>query len=977
MTEESTTDPWEVAKAIGPFFDGVFPLKGKVAFQKEWYRQARKSKDGIKEYAKDWEGHNYAVYLETIFVLDCDVEGSYELKQELVILEELLGQFKPAFVVVTGKQRYHIYCDAKGREIHSQKLTDHTHIKGWHGYVVGPGSRHPETQKPYQICDKDAHNDPRSLTELAHETLDRLAAKRIACSTNGRGKKNIVTFNLGAGSDVFDLEHPPCIRKLMLQGAPTDQDYVQANHTIARYVISAGLTDGDGAEIASKMTINTSPEHPTSKDTHDKVYNFRSCISSARNYPENNQFECSYVRGSRELIAGNLCRGCSKEEDTREDIPADLKTLIRARAVHELQHGDPFQYCFDAYQQSHASDAELGKVTLLSIVDQSVLNSIGIFPKATGSSGKGKTSGKTAIVHLVPSKYVFKRSFSDKALFYLKLPPEAILFFDDRTLSEGMEELVRCVMDDFQGTKQHTSVHEGKSHTLTIPPRCMVMFTNVDSSLNIQTANRTVDVTVDESEAADLAVHEIAVKRAEMGAPKYPETFEVMVCREMFRIIKEEIDPFRVVVPYAGFINWPGKGNRRNFDIFVDFIHGFAAFRCMQRKTREGVVFADVRDFDDAVALYRSLSKTQTSKLTKRDWLVLQAIFDNGKSATMKELVEALKPHHLSYYTIRDIIKGRKNKISGLLDKVDGLTVTLVRENWQDANDDTHSRSTNEDVFTLPDDFEILAIYDQGGAITLSKGAEDVDLNELDLWKPLTTLTSVDVSLTDVCQSEKFSKLAPIEELDSVIERYKQQLQQKTIAFAKNSEREATDAPPPQSGSQADEEAGDHDLILQNPVKASKQPVSGKNGDDQGAKILNKDGIDDKVFYPNLVKEADNLHSDFDVSTRLGYVGGLSGSVPLDTTHPHTDDEFLWFFEHELMLFKLCGEREKNSERFVSDDDVYLEIIKRVSDKRHLHLDDIVQAGNRLRDHPTIVRELDNIFNRTPRGKADGPKLME
>jgi hypothetical protein len=99
--------------------------------------------------------------------------------------------------------------------------------------------------------------------------------------------------------------------------------------------------------------------------------------------------------------------------------------------------------------------------------------------------------------------------------------------------------------------------------------------------------------------------------------------------------------------------------------------------------------------------------------------------------------------------------------------------------------------------------------------------------------------------------------------------------------------------------------------------------------------------------------------------------------VPLDTTHPHTDDEFLWFFEHELMLFKLCGEREKNSERFVSDDDVYLEIIKRVSDKRHLHLDDIVQAGNRLRDHPTIVRELDNIFNRTPRGKADGPKLME
>jgi hypothetical protein len=50
---------------------------------------------------------------------------------------------------------------------------------------------------------------------------------------------------LGAGSDVFDFEHPPCIRKLMLYGAPTDQEYVQANDTIGRYVISVGLTAGD------------------------------------------------------------------------------------------------------------------------------------------------------------------------------------------------------------------------------------------------------------------------------------------------------------------------------------------------------------------------------------------------------------------------------------------------------------------------------------------------------------------------------------------------------------------------------------------------------------------------------------------------------------------------------------------------------------------------------------------------------------
>ncbi|MGZ4881873.1 MAG: bifunctional DNA primase/polymerase [Halobacteriota archaeon] len=579
-------DPWETAQYIGEILDGVIPVRGKEAFQKEWHKRARTSDGGIKEYARRWKGHNYAVVLDRAFVLDIDVVGPDALKEEIAKLTDILGPFKPGFTVVTGNERYHVYCDTKGREIHSQKLTDHAHIKGWHSYVVGPGSINQETGKRYEICDREGFNDPRLLTEFSEAVLDKLTAVRTTYSSAASTAK----FDIGSGP-VLELKHPPCIRRLLTSGAPFDQEYVMANHTVARYVISTGLTDADGAVLAAEMAAHTLVEHPTSKDVCDKVFNFSSVMRSARNNPDANQFDCSYVWGSKELVGGGLCRECQIVEANDAEIPADIQDLIRARAVCELQNGDPFQFCFETYQQLHASDVELGQVGLLSVIDQSVLNAIGIFPKATGGSGKGKTSGKTAVVHLVPPKYVFKRSFSDKALFYIELPAEAILFFDDRTLSEGMEELVRCVMDDFQGTKKHTTVYDGKSQTMHIPPRCLVMFTNVDSALNIQTANRTVDVTVDESTVADDAVHALAVKRAEQGAPKYPETFQVMVCREIIRIIKEEISPFRVVIPYAGHINWPGKDNRRNFDIFLDFIRGFAAFRCMQRKTRDGVVF--------------------------------------------------------------------------------------------------------------------------------------------------------------------------------------------------------------------------------------------------------------------------------------------------------------------------------------------------------------------------------------------------
>ena len=986
MSAERDADPWHVAEVIGPFFDGVFPLKGKTAFQKEWYRHARRSEDGIKNYARDWKGYNYAVYLEAVFVLDCDVEGPEELKRELPKLKELLGPFETAFVVVTGKNRYHIYCDAKRREIRSQKLTDHTHIKGWHSYVVGPGSWHPETKKQYHICDNNAHNDPRRLTELTDDTLDRLAAKRTPCRADGSDKKKIVAFDVGKGSDVLDLEHPSCIRKLMLHGAPTDQDYVQANHTIARYVISAGLTDGDGAAIASKMAINTSPEHPTSKDTHDKVYNFRSCMSSARNHPEDNQFACSYVRGSRELIAGNICNECPKE--VMRPVPADQQKRVRAHAYYVLTKGDPYGYFINTYHQSHARDEAVGKVTLLSVSCQSVENAQGIYSHATGASGKGKSSGKKSVYHLVPQEYVFKRSFSDQALFYTNLPDEAILFLDDQTMSAGMEELARVVMDNFQGTKQRSIVHDAKEITLTIPPRCIVTFTNVDSSLNLQTANRTVNVSVDESPEADEQVYELAQWRGKAAAPKYPETFEVLVCREMFRIIKE-IGPFRVSIPYADFISFPRKDDRRNPDIFYDFIHGLAALRCMQRQTREGVVFANKEDFDDAADLYNSLSKTQTSKLTDREILVLQSIFDNNKSATLNDLVESLRHKGLKYDTIRNILKGRHGRPdTGLLDKIPGLTVCHLSDKWQDSSDTGHVTSKNTELFELPDDFDILNIYDIGIGVKLLDGWDEIDLNTIDLWKPFDTLTGFDTALTDVCQSNENYEITSDDEINNRIENYKQQLQQKTTPLTDISEREALESPLTRTHTPEEADGKVPTLAPVKTVRASKR-VDGDNQNDQNKEQLAKyDNNDERVPLHNLVKVVSkrssvvHLHerhyNGFDFSGIRGCAERASGEPllrPVYAAHPHTDDEFLWFFEMELMLFKYADGGV--SYGCTTDDDVGVEICKRVCDNRCIHLQDVVQAWGRLRDNAAIVSVLDEIFNRPLRGKANGPKLME
>jgi Bifunctional DNA primase/polymerase, N-terminal len=966
---------WDNALKMAAYGRKVIPLNEKDAFLPEWPKKGRSNVAGIKEWAKLFPKKNYGIIIDDFFVLEIDLDGA-DYVGEVDRLRDILGPFTPGFTVKTGREGggYHIYCRSDGREIPKQDLTTLTQVRGVGHYVVGPGSMHPNgtvyTIDP--LFQGNPTDDPSKLTEISDETLDRLAKKRDV-SISSQSTEKVFTFGEG---DVLELEHPPCIRRLMLKGAPNDQEYVQSNHTIARYVISSVLSDADGAAIAAEMANHT-VGHKTTKNEFDRVYNFRTCLNSARANPDANQFACSYVRGSSELIDNNLCKGCPKEATKTSEVPADLQQRVRAHAYHVLTKGDPYEYFIRAYHQSHARDDAVGKVTLLSVADQSVLNAEGIYPHATGGSGKGKSSGKKSVYHLVPREYVFKRSFSDKALFYLKLPDEAILFLDDQTMSSEMEELARGIMDDFQGTKERTTVVDGKELTLTIPPRCNIGFTNVDSSLNLQTANRTVNVSVDESEKADEEVFKLWQQRGKTGAPKYPETFEVLVCREMFRIIKQEIGPFRVSIPYNDFIAFPRKDDRRNPDIFGDFIHGLAALRCMQRSTREGFVFANKKDFDDAAELYNSLSKTQTSKLGDDEILVLQAIFDSNKSATINDIV---KSSGLKYGTVRNILKGKPGRPdTGLLDKISGLTKSKLSDRWQDPNDTGHSTSKNAELFELKDDFDILHVYDMGTGVTLLPGWKDVDINTIKLWTPFTAFTGFYTAFTDVYKSNENVEIKSDDKINSSIETYKQQLQQQTTTFTDIPEREGIVSHKKQN------QPPELDFALPLPPLTSKSSKSVKAEKNENNKTQNKEEIENKVHIDEnvllhrLVKAGYKQNPPYQLvlevleSLHIQKVGAPITS--LNTTHPHTDEDFCRFFELELMQFKYTDGRKRH--KCTTDDDVGVVICKTICDERSIHLHDVMQAWGRLSDNKAIVSVLDEIFGRAHKGKADGPKLME
>lgn len=363
----------------------------------------------------------------------------------------------------------------------------------------------------------------------------------------------------------------------------------------------------------------------------------------------------------------------------REDIDKliELKdTGIDRKAQEIMKNGDPVDYIIKTYNKLHVGDTALGMIMLLSIANQSITSSEGLQPKLTGSSGKGKTHAAKSMFHLIPDlDYKMMGSLSAKTLFYKPdLMPGTIIFADDVKMSDDLDTTLKKAMTNFQELTTHMTVIQQEYCELTIPPRTVFWMTSVNTNFSDELINRLYDLNVDEGPEIDKAVTEQRLKRAGKGDEAFPVDEDVRVCRAIIHMVK--CKTLRVMIPYNKEINWKGSKDRRNLNRFLDLVQGFAMLRFMQRpSTFEDDIMANVKDFDDAKALYDATSQTQITKLTQAERKLAKWLVDEGKAKTINEIVNEYPKNDGSKYTynaIYKLFKGIGGK-GGLLDKVPGL----------------------------------------------------------------------------------------------------------------------------------------------------------------------------------------------------------------------------------------------------------------------------------------------------------------
>ncbi len=369
-----------------------------------------------------------------------------------------------------------------------------------------------------------------------------------------------------------------------------------------------------------------------------------------------------------------------RKEEPPTPPPAPQEDEHRRRAMGILQNGDPLGFLLDTFNKAHVGDRVVAECLAMSLASQSVGNTNGLHVAISGSSGKGKTHACLTMLNLVPGDYRLKGTVSNKALYYHEsLRPGTVLLFDDVSLSEDLQEVLKSATANFKEPIEHrTLTNDRQLRICTIPERCAWWLAKVESVGDDQVMNRMLTVWIDDSAAQDLAVLE-HMKKVEARSPGgYGEDPDVLVCRALWEILKEQ--RFHVQIPFSTRIHFSNAANRRNPGMLFDLIkcHALLHF-CRREQDEHGSLAATREDFAYARQLFIAINGEAGGQETKQTRNEAAALATVAKMDVPVFIVRQLQDTlGLSYYQTYRLLHGYTNSktiYTGILDKCPAVSL--------------------------------------------------------------------------------------------------------------------------------------------------------------------------------------------------------------------------------------------------------------------------------------------------------------
>jgi hypothetical protein len=239
-------------------------------------------------------------------------------------------------------------------------------------------------------------------------------------------------------------------------------------------------------------------------------------------------------------------------EMNTEEINSELSERETIKATKK-----PMDIILDAYKDVHCGDRETMQAVALAFCATRETTNNGIQPKGGGKTGSGKTSSFESAVYCLPQDKVRIGTMSNKALLYDTSITDGTMFLiDDAQLPPDIVAVFKSSMSRFQEPYIYTSVKVGRDgvQSLTIPKRCVYMFTSVGDLGDEQLVNRFLGCNIDRTENDIEKISKFYADKDIRGEPVLVETQNVKACRELLSDIGSKT--FTVMIPDAARINW-------------------------------------------------------------------------------------------------------------------------------------------------------------------------------------------------------------------------------------------------------------------------------------------------------------------------------------------------------------------------------------------------------------------------------------
>lgn len=353
-----------------------------------------------------------------------------------------------------------------------------------------------------------------------------------------------------------------------------------------------------------------------------------------------------------------------KPKSNKEEFSEEIK----AKALKILKSGKPDEYMVDSCGRT-VEGARVAFQKLGSCISvQNVKQSSGLHPKFNGDSGSGKTFMAYTFAHHLPKEMVIKGSMSAKAGFYHKDGNRVLRLLDDyQAGNEDLDTVIKQTTSEFHEPYQHRTTIKQTAAILSIGSEQTWLITSVDSSQDIQVLNRQLPINTDDSVEMTKKVNCRTIERYGKGEEQRPVDEQVLICRCMFQILRNEgmID---VRVPFWERIKWLDTKNRRNPSIFMDLVIAHTAmFRHQRKRDAEGYYLATEDDYNAAKALFTDKDGEElVARLTRKERELMELLVAAPDGYTRDELAALL---NVAPDRVSQIINGQKGG-GGLKQKV-------------------------------------------------------------------------------------------------------------------------------------------------------------------------------------------------------------------------------------------------------------------------------------------------------------------